>query len=115
MGVCKDPRLTYLNSIGFNVVKLPRADVQPLEVLGRDDKSLDNLGRLSTHWKSSVPEPKAAPPSPAANINGQKTDRILEALHRARHPQESTLAGMGVPGWMRPIPRRRMFNSHLRT
>lgn len=95
MGVCKDPRLTYLNSIGFNVVKLPRADVEPLEVLGRDDKSLDNLGKLSTIWKSTGVAPVPGPPVPAANINGQKTDQLKLSI--GLDILASILQGMGVP------------------
>src|SRR6266436_180818 len=73
---CSDPRLTYLNSYGYNVIKLPRARIEPLQVLGRDKDSLEDLGELSTIWKSQSPIPSTPGPNPAMNINGEKTDNL---------------------------------------
>jgi hypothetical protein len=73
---CSDPRLTYLNTYGYNVVKLPRAGIDPLQVIGRDGSSIDDLGSLSTIWKSAQPAPKPEGPNIAANINGSKTDSL---------------------------------------
>src|ERR1700722_5255378 len=32
----KDPSVTYLNKLGYNVVKLPRTGIEPMDVIGRD-------------------------------------------------------------------------------
>ncbi len=75
MAVCSDPRITYLNKLGYNVVKVPRSDLEPLHVLGRDNKALDDLGQLSTIWTSSIAEPKSAV-AEATNINGSSTEDL---------------------------------------
>lgn len=75
MALCSDPKITYLNKLGFNVVKVPRSDIAPLHVLGRDDGQLDDLGQLSSIWTSSIPEPKATF-ADAVNVNGTSTDDL---------------------------------------
>jgi len=94
MGACKDPALTYLNSDGYNVVRLPRVGIEPLDVLGRDGKSLEKLGSITEVWTSSVAPPQPGAPQPAANINGKKTQSLdlgigLQLLSNA-------LSGMGA-------------------
>jgi len=93
MGACKDPALTLLNNDGYNVVRLPRAGIEPLDVLGRDGKSLEKLGSITEVWTSTAPAPQPGPPQPAASVNGQRTQGIdlgigLQFLSNA-------LAGMG--------------------
>jgi hypothetical protein len=95
MAHCSDPRLTYLNQLGYNVLKLPRAGVNPLEVLGRDGKSLDDLGDLPSIWTSKVPAPQPGNPLPATDINGQKTSDLK--LSVGLDILATVLQGMGVP------------------
>jgi hypothetical protein len=71
----KDPSVTFLNRFGYNVVKLPRVGIEPLDLIGRDDTT-QWLGPLASVWKSSVPTPAPSAPRPAAPINGQKTDHL---------------------------------------
>src|SRR5258705_197539 len=33
----KDPSVTFLNRFGYNVVKLPRAGIEPMDVIGSED------------------------------------------------------------------------------
>jgi hypothetical protein len=73
---CKDPALTYLNKDGYNVVRVPRTGIEPLDVLGRDGKSVEKLGSLCEIWKSTELPPKASDPQPSANISGQKTQSL---------------------------------------
>ena len=73
MGICKDPVLTYLNSSGYNVVRLPRAGIEPLDVLGRDGNSLEKLGSITEVWTSSNQAPQPGPPMPVAGLNGKTT------------------------------------------
>jgi len=40
MGLCKDPVTTELNKRGYNLVKLPRVGIDPMDVLGRENDSM---------------------------------------------------------------------------
>jgi hypothetical protein len=71
----KDPSVTFLNKFGYNVVKLPRVGIEPLDVIGMDETT-QWLGPLSAVWKSSVPVPEPSKPRRAAPVNGQKTDQL---------------------------------------
>jgi len=76
MGVCKDPRLTYLNDLGYNVVRLPRQGIVPLGVIGRDRKSKLWLGRLDQIWTSEEAPPVAGGPMAVGGLSGQRTSDI---------------------------------------
>jgi hypothetical protein len=71
----KDPSITFLNKFGYNVIKLPRTGIEPLDVIGRD-QGMQWLGPLDKVWTSTGPEPLPGPPHPAAAVNGQRTDAL---------------------------------------
>ncbi len=71
----KDPSITFLNKFGYNVIKLPRTGIEPMDVIGRDQVT-QWLGPLSRVWTSAGPEPLAGPPHPASAVNGQRTDAL---------------------------------------
>src|SRR4051794_8617810 len=71
----KDPSITFLNKFGYNVIRLPRTGIEPLDVIGRD-QAMQWLGPLSKVWSSASPEPLPGPPHPAAAVNGQRTDAL---------------------------------------
>ena len=71
----KDPSITFLNKFGYNVIRLPRTGIEPLDVIGRDH-AMQWLGPLSKVWTSSSPEPLPGPPHPAGAVNGQRTDAL---------------------------------------
>lgn len=71
----KDPSITFLNKFGYNVIKLPRVGIEPMDVIGRDNTT-QLLGPLRSVWKSSVPEPPPSPPRVASQIVGQQTDAL---------------------------------------
>ncbi|HEY3624956.1 MAG TPA: hypothetical protein VGL00_01695 [Terracidiphilus sp.] len=75
----KDPSITFLNKFGYNVIRLPRTGIEPLDVIGRD-QSMQWLGPLSKVWTSASPEPLPGPPHPAAAVNGQRTDALELSL-----------------------------------
>jgi hypothetical protein len=77
---CKDPQLTYLNGLGYNVVRLPRKGIEPLDVLGIDGSSRERLGRMNDIWTSSAGVPQLNPPQAASNINGQKSQSLDLAI-----------------------------------
>lgn len=71
----KDPSITFLNKFGYNVVKLPRVGIEPMDVIGRDETT-QWLGPLRSVWKSTAAEPVPGTPRPAMQITGQKTDAL---------------------------------------
>jgi len=77
MALCKDPVTKELNSRGYNLVKLPRAGIEPMDVLGRDGRvhgeaRLD-LGSLDVN---SGRVPAIGAPTPAAGITGEKSNDL---------------------------------------
>jgi len=71
----KDPSITFLNKFGYNVVKLPRVGIEPMDVVGKDDTT-QWLGPLRSVWTSTAPEPTPSAPRTAAAVNGQKSDSL---------------------------------------
>ncbi len=57
--ICKDPALTMLKSKGYNVVRLPKADLLPTQLLVRNGRTLKRLGDLSSAF---VADQHVAPP-----------------------------------------------------
>jgi hypothetical protein len=91
---CKDPAVEKLNRLGYNMVKFPRAGIEPLDVLGRDEKTLNRLGSIAEVWTSALPVPTPDPPQPATGIEGGQTGDLdigigLKLLSNA-------LAGLGA-------------------
>jgi len=73
--LCSDPFLSYLKSYGYSVIRLPRVDVAPLQLLVQQGRNLDRLGDITTVF---VPGPRVGVPPlrpdvPAASISGQRT------------------------------------------
>jgi hypothetical protein len=58
-----DPFLNLLKSISYLPLRLPRADVQPLQLLGIDGKDLTVLGQLSDIMRTGSGAPTASPPA----------------------------------------------------
>ncbi len=94
MALCKDPALTYLNKLGYNVVRLPRAGIAPMDVLGREDRRVERLGNLGQIWSSPLPMPQPKPAEPASSINGRHTEDLK--LSVGMRILEGILAGMGA-------------------
>ena len=80
MVFCTDKSLTYLNGEGYNVIRLPRKGILPLDVLGRDGGSLEKLGQLGEIWSSQQPVPPVGQPQPATEVNGQKTSELSPSM-----------------------------------
>jgi hypothetical protein len=81
MGICRDKYVEFLNDLGFNVVRLLRTGIEPLQLIGRQNGATGVLGELSQLVESSTkPLPKVTANLTAANINGQQTDALDAAL-----------------------------------
>ena len=63
----KDPSITFLNKYGYNVVRLPRTGIEPMDIVARDEQDILNLGPLSKVWSSPIPEPQPKPPRPTCS------------------------------------------------
>lgn len=75
--MCKDPALTYLNELGYNVVRFPRADLSPLDVLGRQHGTLARLGSLGQLVRESgATMPHLIRDMPAVAIEARRSSRI---------------------------------------
>lgn len=73
-----DPYVNALRSFGYNIVRLPKADMQPLELLGKQGKDLDRLGpmvKLLTAGES-IHVPSAKTGIAAAPISGSRTSDL---------------------------------------
>src|SRR6266498_3636659 len=76
MILCQDPALTYLNELGYNVVRLPRSGIVPLEVLGKKgNERPEPLGKMGTIWKSDFTTPVATK-DVATSVNGKITKSL---------------------------------------
>src|SRR5215469_10804073 len=71
----KDPSVTFLNKFGYNVTKLPRVGIEPMDVIG-SDTTTQWLGPIRSVWQSGVAEPAPSAPNPAAALVGQQTDQL---------------------------------------
>ena len=75
----KDPSITFLNKFGYNVIKLPRTGIEPMDLIGRDQVT-QWLGPIRSVWQpkdiANNPEPLPGPAHPASAVNGQRTDAL---------------------------------------
>ena len=70
-----DPFLVHLKSFGYSVIRLPRTDVEPLQVLAKEDTRLTRLGHLATILipGAQIGVPRIKANVPAANVSGERT------------------------------------------
>lgn len=94
MALCKDPLTKELNRRGYNLVKLPRVGIEPLDVLGREGDSIEKLGSIAEVWTSPVPVPAVGAPAPAAGIDGEKSSDLDLAI--GLKLLANALAGLGA-------------------
>ena len=75
---CNDPYLKALRSFGYNVIRLPKADVAPLQLLTRNGSALGRIGDLSTVIlpRGAVALPAVKRDTPAASLSGQRSGTL---------------------------------------
>lgn len=78
MPICDDPAISYLKTYGYSVLRLPRADFHPLQILAEQGRDLVTLGQLSTVIVplrgALAPVTKSDVPAPA--INGRRSNEV---------------------------------------
>ena len=74
----RDPFLTHLKKFGYSVVRLPRATVEPLQLVVKNGNRYRSIGKLTTVFSPgpSVPVPTITTNIPAANVNGHKSGNL---------------------------------------
>jgi hypothetical protein len=79
---CRDRSIDYLKAYGYNVVRLPKADLRPLELLSRGDGALDRFGQLTTVLvgDGSAPLPPTSDDIEATHISGQRSSELKIGL-----------------------------------
>ncbi len=75
MAKCGDKSVKTLNGKGYNVVKLPRAGIEPMDILGKDDQATEWLGPLADVWQTTVALPTVST-VPAVDISGQQSNTL---------------------------------------
>lgn len=79
---CRDRSIDYLKGYGYNVVRLPKADFPPLELLSKGNGALDRFGHLTTVLRGdgSVAVPAVTADAPAPHISGQQSSELKVGL-----------------------------------
>ena len=77
-----DPFVNALKSFGYNIVRLPKADIQPLLLLSKNGDNLDRLGTVTTLLTpgDTIAAPKITSDVSAANLNGSRTGSMKIGL-----------------------------------
>ena len=74
---CKDKSITYLKSLGYNVVRVPKGDIQPLQIFIREQGILKPLGELSSVLNpGEIALPGIKLNQPMAAIKGRRTNEL---------------------------------------
>jgi hypothetical protein len=77
MGLCSDASVTYLRDLGYNVVRHPRANVNPLDLIGKQNGEFASLGGLNRLLSEALgPLPEVTRNEPAANVNGRRSSKL---------------------------------------
>jgi hypothetical protein len=93
MAICKDKMTNYLDKLGYNVVRLPRTGINPLDLIIEQGKKFENLGSLKSVWSSSEPVPTPTVDNKAANISTRETS--LLDLNIGLNALSSIFEGLG--------------------
>ncbi len=91
---CKDPSLTLLAKYGYNVVRLPRTGIEPLDVIGSDRAGVEALGRLPTIWDTPAKVPAVEDGNVAGEIKTVTTAELK--LSVGLRVLEDILSGLGA-------------------
>lgn len=75
---CSDPLVSILKSVGYNIIRLPKADVQPLQLLYQNGKNLERLGSVTKLLITgqSISVPRISKNTQAVSISGTQTGQM---------------------------------------
>jgi hypothetical protein len=81
MGICIDRSTKYLKNLGYNVVRLPRQGIEPLQLIGVQNDDAQYLGNLSQLVVAGGgPLPTIRANEKAGEINGQSSSELSAAI-----------------------------------
>ena len=80
--LANDPLVSILSSFGYNLVRLPKVAIKPLQVLSKKGNELNQIGELSEVFKPGKrnPIPKIKKNQLVANISGFKSGNLKVGL-----------------------------------
>jgi hypothetical protein len=78
--MCSDPLVEKLREKGYNPVRLPRADIKPLQLLAKSGKDLSRLGPINSVLESSTALPSVHADVTAANIEVRNSGFLRTGL-----------------------------------
>lgn len=75
---CNDQSVSYLKSKGYNVVRLPKTDISPLQVLTKNNGTFELLGNIESLLLKgqNADLPPIKPTGDAGSFSGQKTSNM---------------------------------------
>jgi hypothetical protein len=74
---CKDKSITYLRNFGYSVIRVPKADIQPLQIFIKERGILKPLGELSSILNAEgVAIPSIKQNQAMAAIKGQRSSEL---------------------------------------
>lgn len=75
--MCKDTSVSHLNELGWNVVRLPKENINPLLILSKSNGYLEILGEISDLVVEEQPKPpKIVQDRSVAEISGLETGKF---------------------------------------
>jgi hypothetical protein len=81
MAWCPDPFANLLKEQGYLAIRMPKADVRPLQILAQGDVDLERLGDLASVFEAgAVKLPDISPPQPSPELSGKRTGDLKLGL-----------------------------------
>jgi hypothetical protein len=76
MALCRDNATNYLAQLGYSVVRIPRENISPLDLVGRDrdQMRLGTLDQLLTNPGAALPT--VTPDQVASHVSGQTSSKL---------------------------------------
>lgn len=75
MGLCRDNATNYLAQLGYSVIRVPREQINPLDLVGRDKDQM-KLGTLDQLLTNPGNLPAITADQAAAQISGQTSSKL---------------------------------------
>jgi hypothetical protein len=79
--ICSDPLVEFLKAQGYCVVRVPRADLRPLQLLAKQDGALERIGDLDQALApGEAPAPEVSVAVPLPTLSGRRTGTLSAGI-----------------------------------